>query len=584
MPVLSELCSICYAEPKYKCPRCGARTCSVTCIQKHKKRRNCDGQRDPTAFVPVTQLRTAAGVDHDYNFLASIERARQRSEKDIIEARRLLSEKELRPANEEKQFRKVWHGDELRHLPVAPSSSFQSHGQGRPHHQQNEADTVIADGFDKHVRRRLRILDIDAVAMPKGLARRKENTTAWNRRTLSVNWQVEWFIFSASVPEHTTQPTRILHKILEGKPLNAALASTLEWHRGQLDRQNRGAQDNNDDDNDPEPSADEDAPARPKKKKKAKNWKKRRLQELLATELPTQDWASGTWPSSPYTLQYPLTGAWSRTASSAAVPMTSDELIADYARWRFFLLAPSTPKDNKSSKQPGSSNITTSSNKILIPLSSTETLATALAGRTILEFPTLYVLPPLPSGQQQQLPEGFALGSTERRNPKPKEEENNNNSGDEQQDASRSAVRAPLSQKQAFQRELRNQRNNNDTQNTRNKNNDNSSNNKRRGAAGPFPGGRPEKRARFERHGGCGQPGGEEGEVVEPHEVEEGEVEAEEGEVNSDGDEVMMGGGGEQQQQQQQQQQSYGEENESKPATKSLGGLLVDYDSEGMLD
>lgn len=60
--------------PKYTCPGCTARTCSLPCVKKHKQRASCSGKRDPTKYVKSSQLLTAAGIDHDYNFISGIER------------------------------------------------------------------------------------------------------------------------------------------------------------------------------------------------------------------------------------------------------------------------------------------------------------------------------------------------------------------------------------------------------------------------------------------------------------------------------------------------------------------------------
>jgi len=377
--VLSTLCGICHAQPpKYKCPRCGARTCSLPCTQKHKARAECDGVRNPRAFVPIDQLRTPAGIDHDFNFISSIERARQRAEKDLVEVRCLLSEKEVRakdPKDDEKQFRKVWYGDELHHVPVSSKSAGGSGG-----------GDVGVDGFDKHVRRRLRQLDIEAVTMPKGMARQRENATAWNRRTLSINWQVEWLVFGATglaagSQESLQHPVRILRKILEGKPLNEALVSTLGWYRGQLDRQSREQGDND------ESEAEEEE--HPRKRKKNRGRKK---PQVSAVQNPT----STAWPSGIYTIQSPVNGEWNQSSSSSSVPKAADEDAAIFAKWQFFLLQAQKPSKTKIAKA-------------LIPISPIGTLATALSGRTVVEFPTIYALPP-----GQSLPEGFAAGPVER--------------------------------------------------------------------------------------------------------------------------------------------------------------------------
>ncbi|GAM90067.1 hypothetical protein ANO11243_081070 [Dothideomycetidae sp. 11243] len=76
-PPLDATCSICFSNPpKYRCPRClSIRTCSLPCYKRHQQRATCTGTRDATTYVKKAQLSTAAGLDHDYNFLAGIERA-----------------------------------------------------------------------------------------------------------------------------------------------------------------------------------------------------------------------------------------------------------------------------------------------------------------------------------------------------------------------------------------------------------------------------------------------------------------------------------------------------------------------------
>ncbi|AEO61445.1 hypothetical protein MYCTH_2311603 [Thermothelomyces thermophilus ATCC 42464] len=377
--VLSTLCSICHTEPpKYKCPRCGVRTCSVPCVQKHKARADCDGVRNPRAFMPLKQLKTPAGVDHDYNFLTSIERARERAEKEVLEARRLLSEKDLRPKNEDKVFQKVWYGDELRHVPV------QSQPYGKP-----EGPAFI-DGFDKHVRRRLRYLNIDAITMPKGMARQRENKTAWNRRTQSINWQVEWLVYSASDLGFTSalhdqqQPLRILCKTLEGTALHSGLASALDWHRGQLDRRSREQPDPTETDNEAE--SDDGPPAAKKRKTHHHN------KNQFPTVCPIQDPSTSTWSSAPYSLQYQPTTAWSQTITLPHAETTLEEKLMS---WDFYLVNVVPPplaafatatNDGKNQTKKGGS-------KTIIPLSSTESLTAALSGRRVLEFPTVVAVP-----------------------------------------------------------------------------------------------------------------------------------------------------------------------------------------------
>lgn len=359
--VLTTLCAICHAKPPiYTCPGCRARTCSLDCVRRHKSRRDCDGKRNPAAYVPVEQLKTPAMFDHDYNFITSIERACQRTEKDVIEARCLLSEKDLHPDDEAKKFQQVWYGDELHHFPI--TASEQKGGE--------------AKSFSRLVRGRMQRLDIEVVTMPKGMSRQKQNTTTWNAKKSTINWQVEWCIHGVEGIGNGP-PARVYRKVLDNMQLNEALVWTIAWQKGQLDRANR----ENEEDDDSEGGA----PARKRRRRKRK--------PQGGTDA-AQSPISTCWVPSEYTLQYSLTGEWNQTSTAASIPKTVEEEATMYAHWQFFLqkaLVPGSPDKTKS----------------LIPINPKSSLSQVLEGRTVVEFPTIYVLPP-----SAPLPGGFVLGST----------------------------------------------------------------------------------------------------------------------------------------------------------------------------
>ncbi|KAI5806689.1 hypothetical protein DFH27DRAFT_354248 [Peziza echinospora] len=74
-PLLSELCPYCNINPpKYRCPACGARSCSLPCSKRHKVFNQCTGIRDPTTYVRRTDLNSLAALDRDYNYLAGVEK------------------------------------------------------------------------------------------------------------------------------------------------------------------------------------------------------------------------------------------------------------------------------------------------------------------------------------------------------------------------------------------------------------------------------------------------------------------------------------------------------------------------------
>lgn len=101
-PLLSSLCPYCNAQPpKYRCPACSARTCSVACSKKHKVYSQCTGVRDPTAFVKRTQLANPSNLSQDYNYLMSVERAITRGPTLTIDEPVLMREGEEADSDED---------------------------------------------------------------------------------------------------------------------------------------------------------------------------------------------------------------------------------------------------------------------------------------------------------------------------------------------------------------------------------------------------------------------------------------------------------------------------------------------------
>ncbi|KMU87162.1 hypothetical protein CIHG_05103 [Coccidioides immitis H538.4] len=93
---LSELCTICHTNlPKYTCPRCSTRTCSLPCSKRHKLWSQCSGVRDPAAYLKRKELATPAAFDKDFNFITGIERCLERADRDA-ENRGIMLEDEER--------------------------------------------------------------------------------------------------------------------------------------------------------------------------------------------------------------------------------------------------------------------------------------------------------------------------------------------------------------------------------------------------------------------------------------------------------------------------------------------------------
>lgn len=53
----SKICCMCNSETiKYRCPGCGLRSCSLTCVKEHKDVFECDGKRDRTPFIRMNNF------------------------------------------------------------------------------------------------------------------------------------------------------------------------------------------------------------------------------------------------------------------------------------------------------------------------------------------------------------------------------------------------------------------------------------------------------------------------------------------------------------------------------------------------
>ena len=91
---IATLCPYCNTRPPiYTCPRCFARTCSVACSKKHKLFRQCNGIRDPTAYVKRSKLMTEGGVNRDFAFLTGLEKQISRPSKTCWRPFALASER-----------------------------------------------------------------------------------------------------------------------------------------------------------------------------------------------------------------------------------------------------------------------------------------------------------------------------------------------------------------------------------------------------------------------------------------------------------------------------------------------------------
>lgn len=214
-PVLTTLCSICHVStPIYKCPRCGIRTCSGACIKKHKAWSECSGERDATAYLAPSKLKTPAGVDHDYNFLHGIERAVERNERILVGDKGIIQEEELRPLTLQEVKWKPGRDGRKRKVLV---TRVLREAKGRV--------------FERFLAQRLKKLNITIMCAPLGMSRQKENNTTLNRKSGRINWQVEWLSFNGANTASSkvdAKASRSLSKVMDNVPLYEAYHQLLE--------------------------------------------------------------------------------------------------------------------------------------------------------------------------------------------------------------------------------------------------------------------------------------------------------------------------------------------------------------------
>ncbi|KAF3800486.1 putative box C/D snoRNA protein [Colletotrichum gloeosporioides] len=388
-PLLTSLCAICHVNPpKYKCPRCTIQTCSAGCNKRHKTWYSCNGIRDATAYIPPSKLKTPAGVDHDYNFLSSIERAVQRSEKEIVEERRLLRPEDLRPL----EVRSVkWKtGKDGRKRRVLVTELLRGD------------NAVVLDSKSAEVlsspacRKRLGKFAILLRRAPMGMMRQKENGTTFSKASGRINWQVEWLLVQSDTrgnrgilpqqgemdADNTAQlaTKRIMAKAFDDTPLYRAFIAGQKNSDDEFARkeevamqQQQRQQNHQCDFQYVDEVQDANSSGRSKRRRKYPH----KPGQSMAT---AQDTETGAWHPGRYCLQNPIVSSWMPYTGVSAFTGTTEEEEAQKRRYSFFLVGTT------------SATAAAAGQTVVHSVDATLPLGEALRDMTVLEFPTVYVV------------------------------------------------------------------------------------------------------------------------------------------------------------------------------------------------
>ncbi|PGH18434.1 hypothetical protein AJ79_00503 [Helicocarpus griseus UAMH5409] len=365
---LSELCTICRInEPKYKCPRCATPTCSLPCSKRHKLWSQCSGVRDPAAYLKRKELATPVAFDKDFNFISGIERHVERAEREA----------------------------ENRGIELAKEDFDDGDGQRK------RRRTEPAKKGEVGLLRGIESAGVRVVRAPKGMSRGRQNLSYWHKKHKCLSWTIEWVM----VDGDNTQ--KAINKCLETTSVTTAFARTSlakdeeEEYKATAPPTKKQTLDS--EIMPPPPSSstpiyNTSAPEMHDETGRCETPLSHTLSpEPIPKPTPNQDPDNSGEPENENeneaTISTPAVDTDSK-CNNSATDSNPDSKTSSQQKHHFYLHRPQTR-----SRVP-----------VLIPLEGSVTITDALRNRTVLEFPTFYVLPCAPgelSGERFMLEEVY---------------------------------------------------------------------------------------------------------------------------------------------------------------------------------
>ncbi|KAL4756466.1 zinc finger HIT domain-containing protein [Aspergillus foveolatus] len=366
--LLTNFCAICHIQPpKYRCPRCSTRTCSLPCTRRHKLWSQCSGVRDPAAYLRRTELATESAFDRDFNFITSIERRLERASRDaenrgvVVDGRQGVREPGIVGLDE----------DELGQDDVMDGRKRKRAGPG--------AGNGIGHGFERGLAKgeagflkRAAEAGVRVIKAPKGMSRAKMNGSRWHTKQKCLQWTIEW------VTDNGTRRMNCAETLTVAEAYDRAFPLTREERQLRTEESTSTSE--------PELASAQEL-AKESTQETKNNVEPDKNAEPTQSQSQTHQPPKSDIPVSESTLEtaqqhvlppnnHPTPAQGDTTQSTSELPSPSTEPPLPHRSVFFYIHRPRT-----ATKRP-----------VLAPVSPGMTLTSALQDRVVLEFPTIYVL------------------------------------------------------------------------------------------------------------------------------------------------------------------------------------------------
>ncbi|KAL5046340.1 hypothetical protein BDW71DRAFT_65247 [Aspergillus fruticulosus] len=388
--LLTNLCAICHIQPpKYRCPRCSTRTCSLPCTRRHKLWSQCSGVRDPAAYLRRAELATESAFDRDFNFITSIERGLERANRDAenrgvaVDGRQGVREPGIVGLDE----------DELGQDDAGNVRKRKRAGPEAGNRNGNGFERGLAKGEAGFLKRAAEAR-VRVIKAPRGMSRAKMNGSRWHPKQKCLQWTIEWVTDDGTKRTNCAETATVAEAYARAFPLTreerqlrareshsaSELKPAFAQESAKESTQDTGKDvepDKNAEPTEPQPQPESDVPVSTLS-----------TSETAQQPIAAADSLSSTQPTPAQEDNAP--------ASQPTLTLLSTETTSPPRNVFFYIHRPRT-----ATKHP-----------VIAPLCPDMTLTTALQDRVVLEFPTIYVLrspltPDYESGRTTEMEPGY---------------------------------------------------------------------------------------------------------------------------------------------------------------------------------